>query len=106
MVNSMLDNAVAIVSPEDSAIIHSYRGAHYRWPGWIQRMKKAKLVRSMSKKSYSPDNSACEGFFGRLKNEFFYDHYWKTFSIKQFPTELDSYILLYIQNESNVLLVA
>jgi len=23
----------------------------------------------MSKKGYSPDNSACEGFFGRIKND-------------------------------------
>jgi putative transposase len=27
------------------------------------------LVRSMSRKACSPDNAACEGFFGRLKNE-------------------------------------
>ena len=26
----------------------------------------------MSKKGCSPDNSACEGFFGRIKNEMFY----------------------------------
>ena len=26
----------------------------------------------MSKKGCSPDNSACEGVFGRLKNEMFY----------------------------------
>lgn len=62
---------------------------------WIKRMKIAKLVRSMPKKGYSPDNSACEGFFGRLKNEFFYGHDWKTISINQFITELDSYILWY-----------
>lgn len=97
MVNSMLDNAVATLSPEDSPIIHSDRGVHYRWPGWIQRMKKAKLGRSMSKKGYSPDNSACKNFFGRLKNEFFYGHDWKTVSINQFITELDSYILWYNQ---------
>ena len=29
-------------------------------------------TRSMSKKGCSPDNSACEGFFGRMKNEMFY----------------------------------
>ena len=26
----------------------------------------------MSRKGCSPDNSACEGFFGRLKNEMYY----------------------------------
>lgn len=33
MDNSMLDSTVANVSPGDSPIIHSDRGAHYRWPG-------------------------------------------------------------------------
>lgn len=53
-------------------MIHSDRGCHYRWPGWIERAEKAGLTRSMSNKGCSPDNSACEGFFGRLKNEMFY----------------------------------
>jgi transposase InsO family protein len=26
----------------------------------------------MSRKACSPDNAACEGFFGRMKNELFY----------------------------------
>lgn len=50
----------------EKAIVHSDRGAHYRWPGWIERVENAKLTRSMSKKGCSPDNSACEGFFGGL----------------------------------------
>lgn len=95
MVNSMLDNAVATLSPGNSPIVHSDRGAHYRWPGWIERMKQGNLIRSMSKKKYSPDNSACEGFLGRLKNEFFYGHDWKLVSIDQFIAELDEYILWY-----------
>lgn len=97
MVNSMLENAIATLNPEDSPIVHSDRGAHYRWPGWIQRMKDARLIRSMSKKGYSTDNSACEGFFGRLKNEFFYGCDWKSTSIDQFITDLDDYILWYNQ---------
>ena len=28
-------------------IIHSERGGHYRWPGWIKRMAEAKLTRSV-----------------------------------------------------------
>lgn len=48
------------------------RGCHYRWPGWIERMEKAGLTRSMSIKGCSPVNSACEGFWGRLKNIMFY----------------------------------
>ena len=50
------------------------------------------LVRSMSRKGYSPDNAACEGFFGRLKNELFYARDWQTTSIEQFTQALDAYI--------------
>ena len=32
-------------------------------------MRDAKLIRSMSRKGCSPDNAACEGFFGMLKRE-------------------------------------
>ena len=35
-------------------------------------MRNARLIRSMSRKGCSPDNAACEGFFGRLKTELFY----------------------------------
>lgn len=68
------------------------RGCHYRWPGWIERVEKARLTRSMSKKGCSPDNSACEGFFGRLKNVMFYCHSWEDISIDGFVQELDRYI--------------
>lgn len=47
------------------------RGGHYRWPGWIEICKESGVVRLMSEKDCSPDNFACEGLFGRLKNEFF-----------------------------------
>lgn len=77
--------------------IHSDRGAHYRWPGWIERMKEAGLTRSMSKKGCSPDNSACEGFFGRLKNEMFYCRDWKDVSIDKFIDILDAYIHWYAE---------
>ena len=58
-------------------------------------MNKAGLTRSMSKKGCSPDNSACEGFFGRLKNEMFYGRSWRDTSIDEFITRLDNYIRWY-----------
>lgn len=72
LVNSMLDNAINKLDKNEHPIVHSDRGCHYRWPGWIERMDNADLIRSMSKKGCSPDNSACEGVFGRLKIEMFY----------------------------------
>ena len=73
LTNTMLDAAIeTVVSGNDRPVVHSDRGAHYRWPGWLSRIRSANLVRSMSRKACSPDNAACEGFFGRLKAEMFY----------------------------------
>lgn len=75
--------------------MHTDRGCHYRWPSWIERMDNAGLVRSMSKKGCLPDNSACEGFFGRLKNEMFSIRSWFGVSIEEFCALLDDYIYWY-----------
>jgi len=39
-------------------------------------MIEAGLIRFMSEEGYFTDNAACEGSFGRLKNETFYNHSW------------------------------
>lgn len=97
LVNTMLDEAISTLKEDEKPIVHSDRGAHYRWPGWIKRMEETGLTRSMSKKGCSPDNSACEGFFGRLKNEMFYDRKWDNISIEQFMDILDNYIHWYAE---------
>jgi len=97
----MLDAAVeTIADSETRPIIHSDRGGHYRWPGWLERVDAAKLVRSMSRKARSQDNAACEGFFGRLKTEFFYPRDWRAFTAAQFIDEVDAYIRWY--NETRI----
>ena len=101
LVNTMLDAAIESVGASDvRPVIHSDRGAHYRWPGWLSRIADAKLVRSMSRKGCSPDNAACEGFFGRLKTELFYPRDWMTTTIDEFVAALDSYIRWY--NEKRI----
>lgn len=100
LVNTMLDMAVATLKEDECPIVHSDRGAHYRWPGWLKRMKDRKLVRSMSKKGCSPDNSACEGFFGRIKNEMFYNRTWAGVSVDEFMEILNEY--LYWYNEKRI----
>lgn len=72
LVNEMLLKGVDKLKPDEKPILHMDRGCHYRWQGWIDITKNFGLTRSMSAKGCSTDNSACEGFFGRLKNEFFY----------------------------------
>ena len=63
--------------------------------GWIQRMDEADLTRSMSKKGCSPDNSACEGFFGRMKNEMFYGEKWDKISVEEFISIINQYTQWY-----------
>lgn len=63
-------------------------------------MNTAGLTRFMSKKGCSPDNAACEGFFGRLKKEMFYNRLWGGITIEQFIEQLDSYIHWY--NEKRI----
>lgn len=58
-------------------------------------MRDANLVRLMSRKGCSPDNAACEGFFGRLKMELLYPRDWRATTIDQFIEVLDSYIRWY-----------
>lgn len=96
LVNTMLDVAIETVAvSSERPVVHSDRGGHYRWPGWLSRISDAKLVRSMSRKGCSPDNAACEGFFGRLKNELFYARDWMSVSIEEFVSTLDDYIRWY-----------
>ena len=63
-------------------------------------MGNARLTRSMSRKACSPDNAACEGFFGRLKNELFYARDWVNTTVDEFTAELDAYIRWY--NEARI----
>ena len=101
LVNTMLDTAIqSLANDQPRPIVHSDRGAHYRWPGWIALMQRAGLTRSMSRKGYSPDNAACEGFFGRLKVEWFYARDWRGVTIEQFMAALDAYIRWY--NEKRI----
>lgn len=100
LVNTMLDKGIALLNDSEHPIVHTDRGCHYRWPGWIERMEEAGLTRSMSKKGCSPDNSACEGVFGRLKNEMFYGVDWKDVTIDEFIQILNDYLVWY--NEDRI----
>lgn len=92
LTNTMLNQAHKIVEYKN-IIIHSDRGMHYRVPSWISLMEQYGYTRSMSKKGCSPDNSMCEGFFGTLKNEFFYPKKWKNTKCKDFISELNEYLV-------------
>lgn len=96
LANDTLTEAIKKLKRTDSRpIIHSDRGCHYRWPGWISLTNDNKLIRSMSKKGCSPDNAACEGFFGRMKTECFYNHSIEELSLDELKTYLSNYIQWY-----------
>ena len=97
LANSSLRAAVAQMREGARPVVRSDRGGHYRWPEWIAICEENGLVRSMSKKACSPDNSACEGFFGRLKNEFFYYRDWRGVTAAEFAARLDAYLRYYCE---------
>lgn len=45
LVNTMLDEAISMLHENEHPIVHSDRGSHYRWPGWIERINRAGLIR-------------------------------------------------------------
>ncbi len=100
LTNGMLSDAVSTLMVRQKPILHTNRGVHYRWDSWIQIMKQAGLTRSMSRKACSPDNAACEGFFGRLKNEMYCGRHWNRKSTTRLIQAVDDYIRWY--NEKRI----
>lgn len=95
LANRMLMDACATLGDGERPVIHSDRGCHYRWPGWIRICGEHKLTRSMSAKGCSPDNAAAEGFFGRPKQEFFHGRDFAGVSRNEFIERLDGYMTWY-----------
>jgi len=100
LANSTLEDACGTLGDGERPTSHSDCGCHYRWPGWIAICAAHGLVRSMSAKGCSPDNAACEGFFGRLKNEMFYHRDWSGVDFGGFAAAVDEYMREY--NETRI----
>ncbi|WP_370873227.1 DDE-type integrase/transposase/recombinase [Olsenella profusa] len=93
--DSMLEKACAGLAPDEHPVIHSDRGCHHGWPGRIAICERNGLIRSMSAKGCSPDNSAMEGFFGRPENESFHGRGWSGVGLSEFIEMLDAYLRYY-----------
>ena len=52
-----------------NVLIHSDQGFHYTNPQYISRIKKLKMIQSMSRKGNCIDNAPTESFFGHLKDD-------------------------------------
>jgi putative transposase len=95
LVMKMLDLGKREMNPDDKPIVHSDQGSQYQSPVYVNALKEAGWIQSMSRKGCCPDNSACEGFFGRLKNEFFYNHDFSDYTVGAFATALSDWIEWY-----------
>lgn len=90
LANTMLRKAIGTLPDDTRVIVHSDRGCHYRWPEWIRICQEHGIIRSMSRKGCSPDNSAAEGFFGRMKTEAVYPEYWEKLTCAQVVEHVDT----------------
>lgn len=54
---------------DDFIYVHSDRGAHYTSKAFIQKLKDADFIQSMSRKGNCWDNAPQESFFGHMKDE-------------------------------------
>jgi transposase InsO family protein/transposase-like protein len=95
LANTMLEMAGSGLGEGEHPILHSDRGGPYRWPGWIALTERYGIVRSMSAKGCSPDNAACEGFFGRLKVEMYHGRGWQQRPAAELMAAIDEYIEWY-----------
>jgi len=92
---SMLEQVVRAVGDVDEMVVHSDGGGNYRSRRWKGICEREGVTRSMSRKGRSPDNARAEGFFGTLKQEFFYARDWTGVPYGKFVSELNRYIVWY-----------
>ena len=92
LANRMLEKAASTLPGNARPLVHSDRGCHCRWPGWLGLMERFGLTRSMSAKGCSPDNAAAEGFFGRMKTEAVYPEKWEEHTRNEVLALVDEYI--------------
>ena len=92
LADSSLEAACATPAPGERPVVHSDRGGHYRWPGWVEVCRRFGLARSMSRKGRSCDNARMEGFFGTLKSEFFHARDWEGVGRGGFMAELHAWL--------------
>jgi len=93
LVGDMLEQALKRLPEEAKPMLHSDQGWHYRYPRYRERLEKAGLKQSMSRRGNCLDNATMESFFGTLKSEFYYRERFD--SVAQLQAGLDDYIHYY-----------
>ena len=93
LASATLEDVGAAARP--GCVLHSDRGWHYRTPDWVAGCERLGISRSMSRRGHSPDNAACEAFFGRMKVEMFYFEDWEGWTPDGFARALAGYVRWY-----------
>ncbi|MBC3366563.1 IS3 family transposase [Pseudomonas sp. SWRI154] len=93
LVGDMLEKALEQLPEAAKPMLHSDQGWHYRYPDYRERLEKAGLDQSMSRKGNCLDNATMESFFGTLKSEYFYRERFD--NVAQLQAGLDEYIHYY-----------
>ncbi len=83
LVIQALDRAVKAQKPPPGLIHHSDRGSQYASHDYQERLKKHKMICSMSRKGNCYDNACIESFHGILKRELVYREKFSTRQIAQ-----------------------
>ena len=84
----------------EGMIIQSDQGIQYQNSRYSDLLKEYKIIQSMSRKGNCLDNSPTENFFGRLKEEIWYNKEYKYENSKDLIKEIHSYIKYY--NETRI----
>ena len=93
-VKTMLEQAFTEKHYENT-ILHSDQGWQYQHKYYVNELKKHGIIQSMSRKGNCYDNSIMETFFGRLKNEIYYDYEKSYSSFEEFSRAIEEYIDYY-----------
>ena len=93
MVISMVEKAIAVLSPEAEPILHSDQGWQYQYKHYQRLLADNHIHQSMSRKGNCLDNAVMENFFGLFKSELLYLHSFD--SIDHFKNELIAYLHYY-----------
>lgn len=97
LVEGSLADYLARLPEGASPTVHTDGGALYWTDSWADLVSGAGGERSMSRKARCDDNARAEGFFGTLKEEFFYGRDWTGCTVGEFAAELDGYLGWYVE---------
>lgn len=81
-------------------IIQSDQGIQYQNSRYSDLLKEYEIIQSMSRKGNCLDNSPTENFFGRLKEEIWYNKEYKYENSKELIRKIHDYIKYY--NETRI----